>query len=321
MAILLQAYPKLDRELLTKTGYMSAEYDFFYKRNGEDQKLKATTTDSSTSKTAVLQLTDPCAQWHPEKNGLWACITCIINVPAFLFGEKGIASADGGILGIAVMWMAPDSSERGVVIIDEISKYSMAPYTIRGNIKFQEKMLRGTLILRTVLYLKERGNPTGMEKYQASEPGTIFGVLDETRVIIDGNGSMFPIHETAAPTNPLWWVQCKWSEAVEDKFSDDNFCIYLNTAHKDYSSLNANEGLKNSPLLLEIICSALEILVTKVMKDPVASQAVMTGEGLTAGSIASVVNFFINKFGWRFDEDSPEQLSMDIRKSMMNVML
>ena len=314
MAVLLQAYPKLNRELLMKTGYMSAEYVFYYKKNGENQLLQSTTTDSSTSKTAILKLTDPCAQWHPEKNGLYANITCIINVPSFLFGKNGLVAADGGKIGIAIMWMAPDSSERGVFAIDEISKTSAAPHAINGTVKFPAKVLRGTLVLRTILYLKEHGNPDEMEKHQASEPGTVLGIMDETRIIIDGNGSVFPIHETAAPTNPLWWVQCNWTDATEDRFVDDNFCIYLNTAHKNYSNLNANEGLKNSPLLLEIICSALEILVTKVMQDPVARDAVMTGEGLCAGSIASVVNYFFNKFEWHSDHDSPEQLSMDIRK-------
>lgn len=317
MAVILEAFPKLSRELLTKIGYISAEYEFYYHNHGEKLRLDTETTSSSTSKTAVLQLTDPVAQWHPEEYELCIDLTSIINVPVFLFGEKGLAASDGGIIGIAVMWMAPDSNSRGVIPVGEISRKSMAPYVLHHTIRFSSKMLRGTLILQNILYVKHRGNPEGIEKYQAGEPGTILGILDETRVIIDGNGSIFPIHEMASPANPLWWVTCNWSDATEDKFTDENFCIYLNSAHKDFAALNSNEGIQKSPLLLEIVCSALEILVSKVMGDPVAEQAVRTGEHMLPGSIASVVNFFIHRFDWHIDKDNPQQLAMDIRMSLM----
>ena len=53
--------------------------------------------------------------------------------------------------------------------------------------------------------------------------GTILGVLDETKVIIDGNGSLFPIHMVSNLTEPLWWVQCNWEDPTQDSFTDDNF--------------------------------------------------------------------------------------------------
>lgn len=319
MAVILEAFPKMSRELFVKIGCSSMLFKFFYTLHGENHELKITTTDTSTSRTAVYQLTDPGCQWHPEHHNLIIEFKCIINMPKFLFGKNGLAAEDGGVIGVAVMWMLPDSSIRGVTLLGELRNESI-PARISGTVKFEKQQLRGTLILQTILFLKERGNPKGIEKYQASQTGTILGGLDETRVIIDGNGSMFPIQEKASPTDPLWWVICDWEDPTEDKFTYDNFCVFLNTAHENYTDLNANKGLKNSPLLMEIICSALQILITKVLMDPAAKDATINGKDLQPGSISSVVNYLLHVYDWHFDFKNPEKLSMDIRKSMMNAL-
>ena len=319
MAVLLEAFPKMSRDLLVKTGYSSAIYEFYYRYQGEMRELKADTADTSTSRASVLQLTDQACQWHPESSNLVAKCHCEINVPMFLFGENGLAAENGGVIGVAVMWMNPDASQRGVVTIGEINKTSPAPCIIEGNISFMPKQLRGTLILQTVLYLKERGLPKGLEKYQAAYTGTILGILDETRVIIDGNGSLFPIHEISSPNEPLWWVRCEWEDPLEDSFTDDNFCIYLNTAHKDFATLNVNEGLKNSALLMEIICGALQTLIMKVLNDDTARDATIRGAGIQQGSISSMVNYILHTFQINYDQNNPENLAIDVRKAMMKM--
>lgn len=319
MAIVLEAFPKLSRDLLVKTGYSSSIFEFRYRYHGEERELKATTADTSTSKAAVLQLTDPACHWHPDTSNLLVKCKCIINVPLFLFGENGLAASDGGVLGIALMWMTPDASQRGVVPIGELTRKTESPCMIAGEIEFPAKELRGTLIIKTILYLKKCGNPKGLELYQATQAGTVLGILDETRVIIDGNGSLFPVHEIALPNEPLWWVKCEWDDPLEDLFTDDNFCIYLNTAHKDFSTLNVNEGLKNSPLLMEIICSSLQFLIMKVLNDETARDATIQGAGIQEGSVSSMVNYFLHTFAVSYDKNNPEAFAIDMRKAMMKM--
>ena len=145
------------------------------------------------------------------------------------------------------------------------------------------------------------------------------GILDETRVIIDGNGSLFPIHEISSPNEPLWWVRCEWEDPLEDSFTDDNFCIYLNTAHKDFATLNVNEGLKNSALLMEIICGALQTLIMKVLNDDTARDATIRGAGIQQGSISSMVNYILHTFQINYDQNNPENLAIDVRKAMMKM--
>lgn len=318
MAVVLDAYPKLTKALLVKTGYLSTEYYFFYHKNGIRMDLTKKTSDSSTSRTAVIQLEDPTATWHPEIYELCAEVRCEFHVPVFLFGDHGVAAADGGVLGVAIRWMAPDSGERGVIPVGEMTKGSSVPCIIRSCITFPARKLRGTLVLDTIIYVKNAGNPKGAERFQAHIQGTVLGVLDDTRVIIDGNGSVFPVHEVSASTEPLWYVRCDWADPLEDKFTEENFCLFLNNAHKDFASLNVNEGMAKSPLLMEIICSSLQMLITKVMSDVAAAQAIRTGEDLVPGTIAAVVYYFMRKYGWSYDADYPEKLATDIRKSMMD---
>lgn len=320
MAITLNAFPKISRELIVKSGYISTKYNFSFHDNGISRELHSSVTDSSTSKTAVLKLEDQGCKWHPEDHELVAECRNIFTTPLFFFGPKGIVPNDG-TLGIAIMWMAPDTSIRGIEPVGEMRRNTPAPYEIRGEIKFPEKMLRGTLILQTVLYLKDRGKVEDDEKHLAHFTGTILGVMDETKVIIDGNGSLFPIHTVYSPTEPLWWVRCNWEDPTQDAFNDDNFCIYLNSAHKDFALMNVNEGMKGSPLLMEIICSAVQLLVMKVLGDSIYVDDTIHGNNLKAGSVSSVINYFINLYGWVYDRETPEALAMDIRRTLMKKVL
>lgn len=320
MAIILEAFPKVSRELVVKSGYIATKYSFSFHDNGEIRFLSSTPTDSSTSKTAVLKLEDQGCKWHPEGNELIVECKSIITTPAFFFGPKGLAPNDG-IIGIAIMWAAPDANVRGVEKIGELTKGEMGPCEINGRVRFPAQLLRGTLVMQTVLYLKKRGDVAENEKHLARFTGTILGVLDETKVIIDGNGSLFPIHTVSNPTDPLWWVLCNWEDPTQDSFTDDNFCIYLNSAHKDFAALNVNEGIKNSPLLMEIICSSLQLLIMKVLNDDVYRDNTIQGNGLQPGSISAIINYFIRSYSWVYDPNNPELLAMSIRKSVMKKML
>jgi hypothetical protein len=320
MAILLEAYPKLTKEMITKIGYNSASYRFFYRNRGEEHTLKSETADNSTSKEAVFKLSDPECQWHPEINDLLIDCKCVINVPSFLFGAKGLVNVNGGELGVGVVWMAPDSSVRGVVPIGRISSDSKAPVLVDGRLCFNSGILRGMLTLQLILYIAKGGVPSNGEDCHATIEGTTLGILDESRVIIDGNGSLFPVHEVNAPEEPLWYVTQTWENPLEDGFTDENFCIYLNTAHKDYASLHVDEGLRNSPMLMEIICSALQMLISSVLDDPLYRNDTENGNNISPGSISSVVNYYLRACEWKYDPEHPESLAIQIRKTLTSKM-
>jgi len=317
MGILLDAFPKMTKLLYSKTGYTTGGFKFGYHYKGETRGLKAEAAITSTSKCTVLQLNDQAAQWNPDENNLFVEYNCSFGTPKFLFGERGLASLNSSVIGVALIWQDPDANQRGVQPIGEIHSDLDKTCNISGKVYFREKQLKGTLVLQTVLYLKKRGNPNRWEGHLASLEGTLFGIVDETRIVIDGNGSIFPIHEVKSPNEPLWWIKCDWEDPRTDRFTDENICLNFNTSHKDYPSLNINEGLKNSPLMIEILCSALQIIVTKVLNDDAARIDTIQGSNLEEGSISSMVHYFLNTFGINYSKDNPETVAIEVRKAVM----
>ena len=320
MGISLDAFPKMTNNLSKMIGYSTEGFKFGYHYKGEIRGLKAEPADTSTSKCTVLKISDQVAQWNPEENNLYVDYRCSFRSPKFLFGEQGLAALNGSQIGVALLWLNPDGNQRGAEPIGEIYSNVNKSYSVSGRVFFSEKQLKGTLELQTVLYLKKRGLPNNKEKHLAALEGTIFGIIDETRIIIDGNGSIFPVHEVKSLNEPLWWVMCDWEDPRTDRFTDENVCLFLNTAHKDYPSLNINEGMKNSPLLTEILCSALQIIITKVLNDDVAKSDTIQGSNLEEGSISSMVHYLLNTFEINYSKDNPETTAIDVRKAVMRML-
>ena len=317
MGFSLDAFPKMTKPLYIKTGFSTEGFKFGYHYKGEMRALKAEPALTSTSKCTVLQLTDQVAQWNPDENNLFAEYKCSFRTPRFFFGENGLAPLNNSVIGVALIWQDPDANQRGVEPIGAILSNVNKICNISGKIFFKENQLKGTLVLQTVLFLKKKGAPNQWEKHLAGLEGTIFGIVDETRIIIDGNGSIFPIHEVKSPNEPLWWIKCEWEDPRSDRFTDENICLYFNTAHKDYPSLKINEGIKNSPLLTEILCSALQIIVSKVLNDDIARTDTIHGSNLEEGSISSMVHYFLNTFGINYSKDNPETVAIEVRKAVM----
>lgn len=295
MPITIDSFPKLNNKIFSKIGFTGISNRYSYHDNGVICLLEAENTESSNSKTTVVKLTDPVSKWHPETYNLIIGISGTINAPMHLFGINGLASKNGAQIGIAIIWMSKDSCIRGITPIADFENQSNS-LDYDGEVSFNAHTLRGTLVLRTVLYLKKAGTVVKEEQHLANVSGTILGVLDETRIIIDGNGSVFPVVEKADKTMPLWWVECNWEDPTEDLLIGENFCLYLNTAHTDYSSLNLNNGLNQAPLFKDIIASAIGILITEVLSNDAYKSQTISGAGLAPGTISAAVNYFIKVY-------------------------
>ncbi len=258
---------------------------------------------------SVIQLIDSNCQWHANSYDLCFRRKCIISNTSFLFGANGVVD-DHSVLGIAVMWSSKKtSSQRGVFNICEITKKNdnRKAFDIEGS--FPPGQLKGAILLETLVYMKDPGDiKTGA---YAKNSGTILGVLDVVTIIMDGNGSVFPIVEVKEPFQPLWYVVCSWSDPLVDAFDEDNVKLCINTANTSYNLLKLEEGLKESPFLKEILASAMQTIVLNVMTSNYWDE-ILKGENFEDGSIGQAINYFITTFGW--ETSSPERLALSIRK-------
>lgn len=302
----LVPFPVLTPDLEKRIGFSANEFIGYYLDGGVRKPLNVETEDFNGSSLSTLKITDDENQWHPESHNLSLERTVFIKSPSFLYGDNGIASADSE-LGIAFLWFSKDSNHRGV--FDTKPIYLDQPNSpIKLSAKINSGLMKGSVFLRFVIYLRKKSEEKSIRF--ANIEGTILGVLEESRLIFDGRGSTFPIVEVEEPGQPLWRVESKWIDPSEDRF-EDTITVCINRSHADYPSLNMGLGLKKSPLLKEILASAMTTIVLKVVASP-DWDAIRSSENFEPGSIAQAVNYFARTFEW--DTATPENLALTIRK-------
>lgn len=303
-------YPTLSEDLKNGIGFKIDDWEFSYKDTEEFPVIAENKKEYQNGYSA--QIKDPRGVWTADSYNLNVSSVLKICDCSILFGPLGIAPSDAEI-GIAMTWISTDSDCRGVVYIGEIEKQKKS-CEINFCYNFDENKLKGSIILDIIIYLKRAGKVLPDEKHLSHKEGTVLGKLSHCEFFIDGNGSFFPIAEVNEPDKPLWWVHYnELADPFEDKFTEDNVAIFLNSAHPYYKSMKIGISLKESPLFLEVISSALFVIVESVKANSANDwEQIIQGENFETGSIAQAINYFINKLEW--DVSSPAKLSVSIRQ-------
>lgn len=306
MSIPINSFPVLTPHLFQKIGYVPGEYYFYYQSGCETFQLN---TEPISFRDDVVKVIDERCEWTADTHNIELTRDFQISIPVHLFGTNGIVCTSSKI-GVAVLWTSKTSNQRGVIKVGAFSRDdSLSAFHVRHS--FNAGSLIGSVNFSTILYIDTAGKPDADENHFANMAGTVLGMLDSFSIIIDGNGSVFPVVEVSVPSQPLWWVQCNWTDPIVDAFDEDNVKICINNAHRDYGMLNIKAGLKESPMLRDVIASAIAIIIQKV-KDTEFWNDTLRGNGLTDGSISQAVNYFITTFEW--DYQSPEKLAISIRQ-------
>ena len=156
--------------------------------------------------------------------------------------------------------------------------------------------------------------PKESEKYFAQQTGTILGILEQEEFFIDGNGSVFPIAVIDAPGKALWNVYYNdTADPMQDKFESENVEIRLNKAHPNYDMLKIDSSMIESPLFIEVLSSALMVIVESVKESAGEEwENILEGTGFETGSIAEAVYYFITRLQW--DVSSPSKTSASIKE-------
>lgn len=303
-------FPTLTHELTLRIGYSAEEFTCYYIEDGDRKHLNIDTDDSNGISLPTLKISDDENQWHPDTHNFNLERTITIRNPGFLFGDNGVVPDDSE-LGVALLWFSRDSNQRGV-FDSQLLPNTNLPTELKFRAEVLPGMLKGTVSLQLILFLKKSSFQT--DSLYATKEGTTLGILDESKLILDGRGSVFPIVEVEEPSRPLWFVE--WGQGVdplEDLFTEDNVSLCINISHQDYPLLNMKQGVKNSPFLQEIISSAMQIIVMKALEGE-SRDLITQGKDMEPGSIAQAVYYFISTFGW--DTSSPERLALTIRRDL-----
>lgn len=311
MSEIFNLYPTLDETRHSALSYQVESPEFSYIEDYEHHPLQMEEKNEMPF-SFTAQLRDPRCVWYPDSHNLIVKRSCSLQNPENLFGPEGLV-ARNAVIGIAVNWISTKSEQRGVIPFGEITASSTA-CSFSFEKRFEKSLLKGSLQLQTILYLKKSGKPRSDEQLLANNTGTVLGILDSCEIFIDGSGSVFPILTVHIPGKPLWWVVYdEAADPLQDAFDEENVEILLNTAHPHYNSLKIGESLKDSPLFLEVISSALMIIINTA-KESLGSDwdNVLSGHGFAHGSIAEAIYYFVSKLQW--DISGPIALSNSIRE-------
>lgn len=303
-------YKKLNEKLFMKIGYEEEPYRFSYVSEGEIKEISLSQTQEDDLNGNHIFLQDEEGVWDPDNNNLIIEKKFYINNPSFLFTENGIVAPDA-ILGVALKWFSKSSNQRGTVKIGSITRDQHGPFTADLKQVFNKNQLNGEVTLETILYLEKA--PKFQAAWYSSQSGTILGTLDTQVIILDGTGSTFPILEVSAPGMPLWFVTFNTTDFLTDPFTEEYVAINVNSAHKNFKYINSKKGDFNAPMLVEILSSALQVIVQKTLDSPQRLN-ITNGLNLEEGSIGQAVYYFLETFNW--DTSSPEKLAETIRKDL-----
>ena len=304
-------FPIIDEDLLESIEYQIDDVNLSYFDDGETHNLDVDNLLNLKQKNTVVTIKDSRLVWEPENYELRIIKSITIKKPQLLFGENGITNNDS-TLGLAVMWISTKSNQRGIIPFSSFKHDSETVTATFSNI-FKHSQLRGSIVLKTVLYLKEP-SITFDFKYMANETGTIVGTLDTIEMLIDGDGSSFPIVTVSKENEPLWSVFYNESaDPSTDSFDEENVCIMLNDMHPQFDSLKIKDSFKESQIFVEVISSALMIIIQSV-KESVGDdwEAMLSDTEVEPGSIAQAIRGFVKDLNW--DVSSPNNLSVSIRK-------
>ncbi|SER70756.1 hypothetical protein [Salisediminibacterium halotolerans] len=308
MSIGINFFPEITDRLIQKTGVMHGSYSFSYMKNRELDMVTKYPDESRMGD--LLFFEDPNYDWNPDDFNLKVSKPLTLNNPMFLFGKNGVAPEDAE-LAIGVIWTCKDINLRGAKEIISFTKSSNSPLNTEIELNFKRGTLKKELNLETIVYVKTPGHPSEDEMMLGNQSGLKLGKLDKKNIVIEGNGSEFPVVEVADPLKPLWWIDCSWTDPQEDAFEEENLKLCINRSHKNYTSVYNGKSINDSPVFIEIMASALEVIIQKTRESD-TWEDIKRGEKNAPGSIGEAVYYFLSTFEW--DVSSPERMSVSIRK-------
>lgn len=169
-----------------------------------------------------------------------------IEDSTLLFGNHGVAPTHS-VLGVALLWSSKKSNSKGAIDCGTI-EFVDENISIPLEINFEKSFFRDTISVKTVIYLKESTIVYDDEKFLCSSIGSILYDGVENRIVLEGDGSVFPIIKHAGSrTAPLWEVVYNSEEPQIDPFNVDYIAIKINEGHPSYKELNLDAESINEP--------------------------------------------------------------------------
>jgi hypothetical protein len=212
------------------------------------------------------------SDWSADTHNL--IVRCIIKstrVLQKLFEEGGLAASDSELL-LALEWTSADSCWRSLSQPFVLTKdgFLSSDDTAELILQLPAGSVRGNGLVTVQLLLGHPGS-NSMSIGLASQRGSRLGSLTlPTEIVIDGDGSLFPVQEEALGTDgPLWEMRATWSDPRDEPFTSDYVALILNKDHDLFDQLRERrtESNRQTPLMRQVVSSWIALVVHQVKID------------------------------------------------------
>ena len=292
MSNLLESFPTLTNNLIEKSGFKINEMKINYIKNGTIRKLELTPIDGNQ-----YFLDDEYGTWTPLENNLNFSFECTIQDKNSLFNQENGVANKNTILGIAINYYCRKTNKNISKKIAEIIYNENEPkMDFDINLTFGKGELADKVGMKIILYVDKSYE----NDIFANISGTVLGTYQELEIFVEGKGSLFPIKIIEDKNKPLWYVEFNYIDIYEDLFEENNICLYLNKAHKDFKNLNT-EGTTISPLIREIISEFIALFIEDVTHKETVEN-ICNFDYDEEQAIGNVAKYWINFFDIRLNE-------------------
>ncbi|TGB03506.1 hypothetical protein [Halobacillus salinus] len=297
-------FKTLDEDMLLDIGYQETPLSLSFTRDGMERFFDTSNLGEGHIKEVLLQ--EDSYSFDFSKDCLKYSKYITIQNHQRLFGMNGLVSEDGEV-GLAVKYYSKESQQQYTKPVRKFTSDSGPIVDQLVEIEIPPSFFRKNLTIEVLLFAV-----SPIVKELPGSRGTIFGSLDSVRCVIEGEGGSFPILYHDDPGKPLWWVECNWEDAAIDPFHEDYVSLNINRKHPDAKDLKLNKMPEVSPMMKQVISSALFTISLKVLHEYNSEQLKI--EDFDEGSIASAISYFTENV--EGSVSSPELLSKGILKSV-----
>ncbi|MDT2762665.1 hypothetical protein [Aerococcus urinaeequi] len=281
----ISLYKQLTNDLMNEVKVVTSLPNFTYNNSGKE--ISITLDDDYND---VLNINKYNSDWDPSIHNLALEQSFEFKNPSLLYGDSGL-TMPGNQIGLAAHIHSRRSNFQRTVKIGVIDN-APRPVKITYFENFEAGTLRGEINLDYFLYLEnyQTYNPT-----QATEVGMVLsGYLSSTSLIVDGDGSVFPMSEFNEVGGPLWRLEQNWADPIYDSFDISNINLQLNVKHQLFKDIKDGKNKMSQLMMMDIMVQAMSLIIQEVY-----SNKEYTDEDLqdaSPDSILMAVNYWISTY-------------------------
>ena len=242
--------------------------------------------------------------WTPDSNNLKIKYNLKLENVNILFNRKTGVTEKDAKLGLALTWYCKKTKQIQTQKLEEFElNNENTNVNYEGEIEFSAGSLSEKLYLRFIIYLKKNE----YKDMLASTEGTILGIIDEYEIILEGDGSLFPIEQINDKTSKSTYeVTINYTDLYED-FDKDHICLLVNSSKFE----DSNDSMLENDLFKEVLADFFICIFQDIKDKGYDINSILDNE-YEENTIGKAVQMWISSMNIKYD--SYLNLSKSIRK-------